>query len=175
MHGSPTYVRLWLVHALNLPFLCRPARAMHIWRWLYDDGQWIRKFSDTVGLQNGFSQAFVEKAEQVATCSGGVQLQNVMTSEDGTRKMLFSIDGLHTEQIETVLIPVVRKQVRTSCSNRTQPTKPPLNGTLTVQGRRKRTTVCVSSQVGCAMGCTFCYTGKCVAQSNRLVSAICSK
>ena len=32
-----------------------------------------------------------------------------------------------------------------------------------LQGRKSRTTVCVSSQVGCAMGCTFCYTGKCAS------------
>lgn len=84
---------------------------MHIWRWLYDDGRWIRQFSDTVGLQNGFSRAFAEKAAHVANCSGGIQLQTVVTSEDGTRKLLFAIDGLQREQIETVLIPVVRKQV----------------------------------------------------------------
>ena len=29
-----------------------------------------------------------------------------------------------------------------------------------MQGKRRRVTVCVSSQVGCAMGCEFCYTGK---------------
>lgn len=28
------------------------------------------------------------------------------------------------------------------------------------QGAKSRVTVCVSSQVGCAMGCKFCYTGR---------------
>jgi adenine C2-methylase RlmN of 23S rRNA A2503 and tRNA A37 len=84
---------------------------MHIWRWLYDDGRWIRQFADTVGLQNGFSKAFADKAEQIATCSGAIQLQKVVTSSDGTRKLIFSIDGLEREQIEAVLIPLVRKQV----------------------------------------------------------------
>jgi 23S rRNA (adenine2503-C2)-methyltransferase len=28
------------------------------------------------------------------------------------------------------------------------------------QGRRSRTTICVSSQVGCPIGCTFCATGR---------------
>ena len=39
--------------------------------------------------------------------------------------------------IETVLIPVVRE------------------GSL-----KARTTLCVSSQVGCAMNCQFCFTGR---------------
>jgi 23S rRNA (adenine2503-C2)-methyltransferase len=39
--------------------------------------------------------------------------------------------------VETVLIPVVREQ-----------------------GKKPRITVCVSSQVGCAMNCQFCYTGR---------------
>jgi adenine C2-methylase RlmN of 23S rRNA A2503 and tRNA A37 len=53
----------------------------------------------------------VEKAQQISTCDGGIHLQEVLTSSDGTQKLLFSIDGLEKEQIETVLIPVVRKQV----------------------------------------------------------------
>lgn len=28
------------------------------------------------------------------------------------------------------------------------------------EGRRRRVTVCVSTQVGCAMNCQFCYTGR---------------
>lgn len=29
-----------------------------------------------------------------------------------------------------------------------------------MQGGKNRITVCISSQVGCAMGCKFCYTGR---------------
>ena len=39
--------------------------------------------------------------------------------------------------VETVLMPVMRSQ-----------------------GRRPRTTLCISSQVGCAMNCQFCFTGR---------------
>lgn len=28
-----------------------------------------------------------------------------------------------------------------------------------LQGERQRITVCVSSQIGCAMNCQFCFTG----------------
>lgn len=32
--------------------------------------------------------------------------------------------------------------------------------TVVIPCDRGRTTVCVSSQVGCAMNCQFCYTGR---------------
>jgi 23S rRNA (adenine2503-C2)-methyltransferase len=53
----------------------------------------------------------------------------VARSQDGTRKLLFSLPG--GGAIESVLIP-----------------DPP------------RLTICISSQVGCAMGCAFCATAR---------------
>lgn len=32
--------------------------------------------------------------------------------------------------------------------------------TVVIPSERGRNTVCVSSQVGCAMNCQFCYTGR---------------
>lgn len=57
-------------------------------------------------------------------------LKDVYSASDGTRKILFSLGDGLI--IETVLIPC----------------------------ERGRTTLCVSSQVGCAMNCQFCYTGR---------------
>ncbi|KAK1268626.1 hypothetical protein QJS04_geneDACA005001 [Acorus gramineus] len=57
-------------------------------------------------------------------------LKDILTASDGTRKILFNLED--GSVIETVVIP---------CN-------------------RGRTTVCVSSQVGCAMNCQFCYTGR---------------
>ncbi len=54
-------------------------------------------------------------------------------SHDGTTKWLFGLDD--GESIETVMIPS--------------------NGPRD----KKRRTVCISTQVGCAMGCRFCHTG----------------
>ncbi|KAL7091668.1 hypothetical protein ACP275_12G119200 [Erythranthe tilingii] len=59
-----------------------------------------------------------------------LQLKDMLTASDGTKKILFTMEDGLT--IETVVIP----------------------------GPRGRTTVCVSSQVGCAMNCQFCYTGR---------------
>lgn len=55
-------------------------------------------------------------------------------STDSTIKLLFELPS--GRALETVLIP-----------------------DLNSEGKAIRTTVCVSSQVGCAMGCTFCATG----------------
>ncbi|EMS46226.1 Ribosomal RNA large subunit methyltransferase N [Triticum urartu] len=57
-------------------------------------------------------------------------IKDIITASDGTRKILFSLEDASV--IETVVIP----------------------------SARGRTTVCVSSQVGCAMNCQFCFTGR---------------
>lgn len=60
----------------------------------------------------------------------GLALEKSELSRDGTRKFLFRLeDGL---PVEAVLIP---------------------------EDEADRRTVCVSSQVGCALGCSFCATG----------------
>lgn len=62
-------------------------------------------------------------------------------ASDGTIKFLFGLTS--GRSVETVLIPDFRKD-----------------------GSPKRMTVCVSSQVGCAMGCAFCATGLMGFQQN---------
>lgn len=64
-----------------------------------------------------------------------LQLVTEVRSTDGTIKTLLSLSS--GERIETVLIP-----------------------DFSDDGSVNRMTVCVSSQVGCALGCTFCATGR---------------
>ncbi|XP_021727017.1 uncharacterized protein LOC110694152 isoform X2 [Chenopodium quinoa] len=59
-----------------------------------------------------------------------LSLKEVRSASDGTKKILFTLEDGLV--IETVIIP---------CD-------------------RGRNTVCVSSQVGCAMNCQFCFTGR---------------
>lgn len=87
---------------------------------------------------------------------GGLALEKVHTAADGTRKLVFRlISGpAPGATVETVLIPIVRRG-----------------------GERPRMTVCVSSQVGCAMNCQFCYTGRmgltCALETISLRSLLC--
>ncbi|XP_073132014.1 uncharacterized protein [Henckelia pumila] len=59
-----------------------------------------------------------------------LDFKDMLTASDGTKKILFTLEDGLV--IETVVIPC----------------------------RGGRNTVCVSSQVGCAMNCQFCYTGR---------------
>ena len=69
----------------------------------------------------------------------GIGLDNHRLLFPGTRKLAFKLTSGEAagRTIETVLIPVIRES-----------------------GQRHRITVCVSSQVGCAMNCQFCLTGR---------------
>jgi 23S rRNA (adenine2503-C2)-methyltransferase len=58
-------------------------------------------------------------------------------SNDGTIKFLFKLQGEEEHKVESVLIPEFYPD-----------------------GAANRLTVCVSSQVGCVFGCSFCATGK---------------
>jgi 23S rRNA (adenine2503-C2)-methyltransferase len=64
-------------------------------------------------------------------CVGLRTPANAQTSKDGTRKYLFEVDGKKQPSVEAVAIP---------------------DG--------DRVTLCVSSQAGCKMGCTFCMTAR---------------
>lgn len=76
-----------------------------------------------------------------------IKLFNKQTSQDGTRKYVFELaDGC---LVETVGMPTFQK-----------------DGTV------ERLSVCVSSQVGCPMACSFCATGREGLTRNLLASEI---
>jgi 23S rRNA (adenine2503-C2)-methyltransferase len=108
---------------------------------MYRDTLWLRHIDEAPAsfVQNGFGDAFRRKFYDIATMDGGLHLQEEYLASDGTRKLVFRVHSGPAAggKIETVLIPIVREQ-----------------------GKKDRITLCVSSQVGCAMGCKFCYTGK---------------
>ena len=92
-------------------------------------GKGVRSFADMTDL----SHEFREKLEHHALIAG-LKIHHVEISKDRTMKFLFALES--GRKVESVLIPDFDEE-----------------------GAVKRLTVCVSSQVGCAMGCTFCATG----------------
>lgn len=83
------------------------------------------------------SKAFREQLTDQGYYICRLALANKLTDKDGTAKYVFTLgDG---SRIETVLLD------------------PRKAGTLLDDERR---TLCVSTQVGCALGCLFCATGK---------------
>jgi len=77
-----------------------------------------------------------------AYCFCDLNLEKLQVSQDGTRKFLFRLED--GLPLETVLIP----------------------------DKDKRSTVCISSQVGCALGCLFCATGTMGLKRNLSVGEI---
>ena len=107
---------------------------------------WLwRKRAKTFAEMTDLSLAIRSKLEQKA-CIVWPELITTQTSSDGTIKFLLKLaDGA---LIETVLIPSESKT-----------------------GKR-RLTQCLSTQVGCAMGCTFCSTGTMGLVRNMTVAEI---
>ena len=110
----------------------RPGRAPLVFQWL-----WQRHISDFAEMDNvaGQTRRRLAQAAGITTLAS----DGVLDSSDGTRKYLWKLHDGH--QIESVLIPDLG---RTTADGRPAP---------------PRLTLCVSSQVGCAMKCSFCLTG----------------
>lgn len=97
---------------------------------------WIyRKHAAAPDDMTDLSKPFRDRIKKIAFISGLKPLKK-QVSKDGTQKFLFELhDG---KAIESVLIPA---------------------GT-DIHPDKNRLTLCISSQVGCAMGCKFCTTGR---------------
>ncbi|MDA0378487.1 MAG: 23S rRNA (adenine(2503)-C(2))-methyltransferase RlmN [Bacteroidetes bacterium] len=104
--------------------------------WRWLWKQGVRSVEDMTNLPSGLRQRLADEV----IISRLVPLQQ-QQAYDGTIKFLFGLSS--GRSVETVLIPDFNKD-----------------------GSPKRMTVCVSSQVGCAMGCAFCATGLMGFQQN---------
>ncbi len=115
-------------------------RGKQIFEWLYRKGEWNPE--RMTNLPRPLRQRL--KDEGLAALP---EVTKAAEATDGTAKLLLRFDD-HAE-IETVLIP----QERSGLSRAPTSDGPPRGDeTLPV-------TQCVSSQVGCAMGCVFCASG----------------
>ncbi|MEK6792138.1 MAG: 23S rRNA (adenine(2503)-C(2))-methyltransferase RlmN [Deltaproteobacteria bacterium] len=100
----------------------KPYRASQIYSWVFHRG--VTDFAAMTDVSKALRSRLSEEFYV-----GGITVEDVRTSNDGTIKFLSRLeDGL---TIESVLIP-----------------------------EAGRLTLCVSTQVGCAVGCVFCLTGQ---------------
>jgi 23S rRNA (adenine2503-C2)-methyltransferase len=117
-------------------------RAGQIYQWLYQHR--VSSFDEMTNL----SQSMREKLHAVAAIEQFTLVTEQRSAVDGTKKYLFELfDG---KRIETVLIPPRSTAVDAD----------------------ERMTLCVSTQVGCALDCTFCATASMGFQRNLTVSEI---
>ncbi|MDZ7681865.1 MAG: 23S rRNA (adenine(2503)-C(2))-methyltransferase RlmN [Fodinibius sp.] len=105
-------------------------RSDQLFQWLYQKG--VHSFDEMTNL----SKDLRARLKEVATVPT-IEHVRQQESEDGTIKFLFKLQGEEEHKVESVLIPDFYDD-----------------------GAANRLTVCVSSQVGCVFGCSFCATGK---------------
>ena len=105
-------------------------RSDQIFQWLYQKG--AANFEEMTNL----SKDLRSKLDDIAKVKR-VDLVTQQESADGTMKFLFQLQDEDQNKVEAVLIPDFYDD-----------------------GVANRLTVCVSSQVGCVYGCSFCATGK---------------
>ena len=111
-------------------------RADQVMLWIYRRG--LDNFADMSNLskelRDELDARFVIQPPQLIT---------EQTSKDGTRKWL--LDAGQSQAIECVFIP--------------EGERPTADAPRSLETPRYRGTLCISSQVGCAMDCSFCATG----------------
>ena len=110
-------------------------RANQLWRWLY-----VNYESDFHKMLNLPKEIRLNLENNYS--ANNIFIKNVFVSSDGTKKYLFSTKD--DELFESVLLKMKDRK-------------------LDEKGNIKsleKYTICVSSQIGCKMGCRFCRTGE---------------
>src|ERR1700674_1442056 len=140
----------------------KPFRAKQLMRWIHHFGE--REFANMTDI----SKALRDKLALHAVIEPP-QLREQQSSRDGTRKWLLEVGNGNA--IEAVFIPEgdfeARSQGSAGVPTGTAATlpevalaDPSLTRPASRAAGRYRGTLCISSQVGCALACTFCSTGR---------------
>ena len=125
-----------------------PYRARQLVHWLDD-----RRQPDPRAMTNLPRSLRARLSERFA--GTGLALDQHQAGDDGwTHKFLFRLPG--GDAVESVLMLYKRGGLRPPRS----PQDPMAGDDDWEGGPGGRATVCISSQAGCAMGCTFCATGQ---------------
>ncbi len=120
----------------ELSEVIKPAfRAKQIYNWIY------HKYADSFEEMKNIPKEMREKLDEEYTLTP-LKTVMVQNSKDGSRKYLFELHDKHT--VESVLLLMREKEYHEDGSVKHQ----------------ERYTVCISSQVGCKVGCAFCLTAK---------------
>lgn len=110
-------------------------RAKQIYQWIYQ--KYVDSFDDMKNIPKELKEElnanfFIDP----------LSIIKIEQSLDGSKKYLFSLKDGNT--VESVLLPMKKEQVDEE-------------GKLI---HHAKYTICISSQVGCKIGCAFCLTGK---------------
>ncbi len=138
----------------------RPFRAKQVFRWIH-----TRSVADPARM----TDAAKTLRDKLASWSIAMpaEIREVRRAADDTRKVLIGFPKSPAAgTVETVLIPPLPDEEDEDVELEADDDAPVITG-LRVAARR--VTQCISTQVGCAMGCVFCASG--VAGLKRHLSA----
>jgi 23S rRNA (adenine2503-C2)-methyltransferase len=121
--------------------------------------QRIVELEDITTLPKSLRQRLTREGRQV----GLPRIVQVFTSTDGTERYLVQGQSLDALTVETVWMPEGDDGEAGDGSDGAE-TAPPT--TPAARTALRRATICVSSQVGCAVNCQFCLTAKLGLQRN---------
>ena len=110
-------------------------RAKQIFKWVYQN--YVDDFEQMSNLPKNMRE---ELSEKFIICNMSVAKEQ--KSLDGSVKLLFKLYDGNT--VESVLLPMKEEVVDEDGKRISHP----------------RYTICISSQVGCKIGCSFCFTAK---------------
>jgi hypothetical protein len=136
------------------------ADALHKLSALYAD------YSNTATATATEAATATATTASIAMLDGGVAtLTKVIQSQDGTTKLLLHLSD--QTAVETVIIPVYQQQEPEPAirppeqqGKGDEPISKTRNRQPQYKALHSRSTVCISSQVGCRQACTFCATGR---------------
>ena len=149
--------------------------AKQIADWLY------KKRVTSIDKMTNLSKSARERLSKEFVIGIDQTLQ-VVTSQDGTRKYLFKPQSAAEQQSTAGQQSTAKQQStaeRQSAAERQSTAEQPgcasggIESVIIPDNERK--TICVSSQVGCKMACTFCMTGRQGLHGNLTVASILSQ
>ncbi len=118
-------------------------RYKQVYKFLFHD--LISNWSEATSLP----KELINLLQEFLTIIGENSISLKQSFDKNTEKILITLeDG---QKIESVLMKMVSVKGKSTKDQ---------NDKIVTQKSRTRNTVCVSTQVGCAMGCAFCATGK---------------
>jgi 23S rRNA (adenine2503-C2)-methyltransferase len=132
-------------------------RALQVFRWIHQRG-----IFDPQAMTDLAKPLRARLAE--TGLAAPLSVERVLRSQDGTRKLLLRLpDG---RAVECVLIPMTNDDdadvaaVDNDVDEQGDEVRDADGDGVVGDGPMQRVTLCISTQVGCAMGCVFCASGK---------------
>ena len=125
-------------------------RAEQVFRWIHERG--VFDPTEMTDLPKSLRQTLERDG-----LGSPLELERVHGSADGARKLLLRTRD--ASSIETVLLPTYRPEVREQDADAAVGDAADDDDEGDEAARGARVTQCISTQVGCAMGCVFCASG----------------